>query len=222
MSNIEFDKILKSIFEELHNTYNVYLQQEYMFSFRLHQRRFAADYAELKYGILIEYEGLQVKGSKSRHTTIDGYTRDCSKYNLGTTMGFSWLRYTRNHLDIDQIKQDLISTIETKHKSNGAGRCSNCNDKLFMPVNILDDNICLLCEFKNYTELKNKKKPKKAKIKDGLNNVKPVSPEKPARERRSLDKSLSLSLKERRVRQTIEGQNIVLLDDLFYSSPKDK
>jgi very-short-patch-repair endonuclease len=76
--------------------------QEYRFC---NERRFKADYANLQYRILVEYEGLF--SHKSRHTTIKGFTNDCTKYNLAQIKGFRVLRYTAVNLSqmIDDIKQ---------------------------------------------------------------------------------------------------------------------
>lgn len=156
-----FDTIIKSLAEELKPQYGFVLSEEYAFASRLYSRRFRSDYAELKYGILFEYEGLQSRMNRSRHTTVEGFTRDCTKYNLGTSMGFSWLRYTRNHLDKDQIKKEILRTLEFKALLTTENKCSRCESMLVMPKQILlGGDTCLLCEFKE-KEAKKKTKPPK-------------------------------------------------------------
>lgn len=55
-------------------------------------RKFRFDVAFPEHKIAIEYEGLV--SEKSRHTTIEGYTNDCRKYNLAQIEGWKVLRYT--------------------------------------------------------------------------------------------------------------------------------
>ena len=56
--------------------------------------------------ILIEYEGLV--SSKSRHTTLTGYTNDCDKYNLATSLGYKVYRYTAlNYKNIHELIKRL-------------------------------------------------------------------------------------------------------------------
>lgn len=158
MTSNAFDDILKTIEKELNGEGIPFkLITEYNFASRMFNRRFRSDYAELDYGILLEYEGLQSKKSRSRHTTIDGFTRDCTKYNMCTSMGFSCLRYTRNHLDKDMIKEDIKRTIEVKKLFTDIGeKCPSCTNTILIPKMILLDNMCLTCEHK----IKEKKKPK--------------------------------------------------------------
>jgi len=57
--------------------------------------------------ILIEYEGLV--SSKSRHTTLTGYTNDCDKYNLATSLGYKVYRYTAlNYKNIHELIKGLV------------------------------------------------------------------------------------------------------------------
>lgn len=63
-------------------------------------RRFRFDIAIIPLKLAIEYEGL--KSTKSRHTTITGYTKDTEKYNLAQLEGWTVLRYTaRNYGDFE-------------------------------------------------------------------------------------------------------------------------
>lgn len=70
-------------------------------------RRFRFDYAIPSLRIAIEYEGVFSK--KSRHTTVNGFSEDCVKYNLATCSGWRILRYTaKNYLNLEK---DLIKML---------------------------------------------------------------------------------------------------------------
>ncbi|MCZ8144883.1 hypothetical protein [Flavobacterium sp.] len=74
---------------------------KYHKEFQFSDRKFRFDYAFPEFKLAIEYEGLV--SEKSGHTTLKGYTKDCSKYNLATLMGWKILRYTAlNYRDIAQ------------------------------------------------------------------------------------------------------------------------
>ena len=69
-------------------------------------RKFRADIKISHSNILIEYEGLV--SSKSRHTTLTGYTNDCDKYNLATSLGYQVYRYTAlNYKNIHELIKQL-------------------------------------------------------------------------------------------------------------------
>lgn len=70
-------------------------------------RRFRFDIALPDKMLAIEYEG--VMSSKSRHTTVTGYSKDATKYNLAQLAGWTVLRYTvMNYKDFENdIKQYL-------------------------------------------------------------------------------------------------------------------
>lgn len=68
---------------------NIPFVEEYRFH---HKRLYRFDIALPEFKIAIEYEGLM--SSKSRHTTINGYTEDANKYNLAAIDGWTVLRYT--------------------------------------------------------------------------------------------------------------------------------
>ena len=67
------------------------------------QRKFRFDYAVPELKLAIEYEGLM--SEKSGHTTVDGYSKNCSKYNLATAQGWKVLRYTA--LNYSDLAQDI-------------------------------------------------------------------------------------------------------------------
>src|SRR5688572_21789089 len=56
-------------------------------------RKFRWDFCFLEYRIALEFEG-GIFLRKSGHNTATHYTKDCIKYNLGTTQGWRILRYT--------------------------------------------------------------------------------------------------------------------------------
>lgn len=60
--------------------------------------------------IAVEYEGIMSK--KARHTSVTGYTNDCTKYNLAQIDGWRVLRYTVINYkdfitDLDNILQNV-------------------------------------------------------------------------------------------------------------------
>ena len=85
---------------------NIPFELEYKF---LEKRKFRFDFALLQYKIAIEFEGIM--SSKSRHTSITGYTKDTEKYNLATINDWKVLRYTvlnyKDFLEHIQILAEL-------------------------------------------------------------------------------------------------------------------
>ncbi len=61
-------------------------------------RKFRFDWAIPDLKIAIEYEG--IFSEKSGHTTINGYVKDCIKYNLATLEGWKVLRYTAKNYEM--------------------------------------------------------------------------------------------------------------------------
>lgn len=80
--------------------------EEYRFD---DERKFRFDWAIPNYQIAIEYEG--IFSTKSRHTTVSGYSTDIEKYNLATTKGLKLLRYTA--LNYTNIENDLNRLLKT-------------------------------------------------------------------------------------------------------------
>lgn len=101
------------------NTIELYLKQmvqsgliedykkEYQFT---KKRKFRFDWFIPCLNLAIEYEGIM--SSKSRHTTVSGYTGDLNKYNLALTMGFIVLRY--NALNYQNAYSDVEKIINQK------------------------------------------------------------------------------------------------------------
>lgn len=70
-------------------------------------RQFRFDWAIPSLMLAIEYEGVFSK--KSRHTTVNGFSEDCVKYNLAVCSGWRVLRYTaKNYLNLET---DLIKML---------------------------------------------------------------------------------------------------------------
>lgn len=83
-------------------------QEEFQFD---EVRKFRFDWVipELKTGV--EFEG--IISEKSGHTTIKGYSKDCTKYNLCQCLGWKVLRYTvLNYQDIENDLKLLIEKIK--------------------------------------------------------------------------------------------------------------
>lgn len=88
-------------------------QQELQF---IHNRKFRFDIAIWKpLKVAIEYEGLNFSGDdskKSGHTTLAGFTSNCTKYNLAQIEGWIVLRYTAmNYHDFPTDLHRLINRI---------------------------------------------------------------------------------------------------------------
>ena len=79
----------KSHIEFILTTMKLKFEMEYVFA---KGRKFRADYFVPSLNLVIEYEGLF--STKSRHTTLTGYSNDCRKYNLAASLGFRIFRYT--------------------------------------------------------------------------------------------------------------------------------
>lgn len=63
--------------------------------------------------IAVEYEGIMSK--KARHTSVTGYTNDCTKYNLAQISGYIVLRYTT--INYKDFTSDLKNIINLKSDS---------------------------------------------------------------------------------------------------------
>jgi hypothetical protein len=102
-------KIDKNNFQKILSSLGYKVIPEYKF---IENRKFRADWF-IDLGskkVLVEYEG--IISSKSRHTSLKGYTMDCEKYNLAQINGFILLRYTAINFqdivrDLEKIKDDL-------------------------------------------------------------------------------------------------------------------
>lgn len=83
-------------------------------------RKFRFDWAIPSEKIAIEYEGLFgkmcqfCKMTKSGHLTVQGYDKDCIKYNLAAIEGWRVLRYTAKNYT--NIKSDILNLWQKKLK----------------------------------------------------------------------------------------------------------
>jgi hypothetical protein len=70
-------------------------------------RKWRADIAIHSLNVLVEFEGIMA--TKSRHTSITGFTNDCEKYNAAQLIGWKVLRYTV--LNKSQFFTDIDSLL---------------------------------------------------------------------------------------------------------------
>lgn len=101
---------LSLLLHELCKKYNLQLYEEVM---AIPDRKFRFDWAIPAIKVAIEYEGLF--SEKSRHTTIEGFTKDCEKYNLTQLNGWKVFRYTAvNYQQAYQQIDDIINQLIEK------------------------------------------------------------------------------------------------------------
>lgn len=81
----------------------------YELEYKFHEKRkFRIDVYLPDYKIGIEYEGLV--SEKSGHTTFEGYSKDCTKYNMALLdNGISILRYTA--FNFNEFEEDINKII---------------------------------------------------------------------------------------------------------------
>lgn len=81
----------------------------YELEYKFHEKRkFRIDVYLPDYKIGIEYEGLV--SDVSRHSTLTGYSNDCTKYNLALLdNGIKMLRYTA--FNFNEFEQDINKII---------------------------------------------------------------------------------------------------------------
>lgn len=71
-------------------------------------RKFRFDIALPALKVAIEYEGLGYK--KTGHTTSEGFTKNCEKYNMAVSMGWRLYRYTfKNYKDFENDLKTIIT-----------------------------------------------------------------------------------------------------------------
>lgn len=82
----------------------------YVEEYKFHPtRKWRFDIAIPEHKLAIEYEG--IFGGKSRHTTVKGFSTDCSKYNAGSALGWTVLRYTAKNFT------NVVSDVEKFFKN---------------------------------------------------------------------------------------------------------
>ncbi len=96
-------KLNKTIFKPVIESLGYKVEEEFKFC---PTRKFKADWKVTKGDkfCLVEYEG--INSTKSRHTSLVGFSKDCQKYNLANVMGYKILRYTVLNFN------DVISDLE--------------------------------------------------------------------------------------------------------------
>ncbi|QDP86056.1 hypothetical protein FNJ88_11050 [Chryseobacterium sp. SNU WT5] len=95
------------------------------------KRKFRFDWAIPELMLGIEFEG--IISEKSRHTTIQGFSTDCEKYNLCQIAGWKVLRYTvLNYTDFEKDLNGIICIFEKQNRtmrqhdtvSNNQNKCN--------------------------------------------------------------------------------------------------
>lgn len=80
--------------------------------YRFHDtRKWKFDFAHPKAKVAVEIEG--GTWGKSRHTTHDGYSRDCEKYNAAQRAGWLVIRLTSTMIVVDQLER-IINDIKIR------------------------------------------------------------------------------------------------------------
>ena len=101
----------------LHNLKAVKLPKpvtEYAF---VEDRGFRFDLAYPEEKVAIEVEGgTGHGGGKSRHTTPDGFRRDCEKYNLAGTMGWNVQRFPPSMLRDGTAVELIARALKTRSR----------------------------------------------------------------------------------------------------------
>lgn len=94
MSQSELERVFETRWKQLGGPE---LKREYRFH---PTRRWRFDFAEPSRKIAVEVEGGTFK-DKSRHTTGEGYAKDCIKYNQATLLSWKVFRLTSDMLAND-------------------------------------------------------------------------------------------------------------------------
>ena len=84
---------------------------KYESEYRFHPtRKWRFDWAIPEKRIGVEFEGIM--SDKSRHTTVNGYTKDSEKYNAASKLGWVVLRYTV--ISYKKMTKDLIELFDSE------------------------------------------------------------------------------------------------------------
>lgn len=76
-------------------------------------RKFRFDAAWIEQKVAFEKEGIGGKG-KSRHTTFEGYERDCEKYSLAAILGWCVVRATARQIDSGAAAEWVRRALEQR------------------------------------------------------------------------------------------------------------
>ena len=80
--------------------------------YRFHPvRRWRFDFAWPDLMLAVECEGLTAPGTKSRHTTNQGFTKDCGKYNAAAMAGWKVLRFTSQMIKSGEALQQIEEAL---------------------------------------------------------------------------------------------------------------
>lgn len=125
---------------------------EYQFDKHFSKKKFRADFAILKYAILIEFEGLTNNRRISRHQTVKGYSVDCDKYNIATNLGFWVLRYTQLNCSLDKVESDVRTLVKRiEFDIDSENNCCNCKEILYtskkLYIKTKNGFQCLVCQW---------------------------------------------------------------------------
>jgi hypothetical protein len=105
----------KKIHEQLEFIKRILRQNEVEFieEHRFCERLWRFDIACKELMIAIEYEGLSF--DKTGHTTSEGFTKNCEKYNMATVLGWRLLRYTfLNYKDFEKDLKAIMYKNDSK------------------------------------------------------------------------------------------------------------
>jgi very-short-patch-repair endonuclease len=95
--------------KELLETILYSINPDFEKEFRFHKtRKWRFDWCYPEQKIAIEFEG--IFSTKSRHTTVKGYSRDAEKYNQATLHGWSVYRFTAIMVDT-AATYDLLKEV---------------------------------------------------------------------------------------------------------------
>jgi hypothetical protein len=67
------------------------------------------------FGLIIEYQGLNYRGTNSAHQTAKGLIRDNSKHNLAVSLG-NIVLYCNNETDIKLFREQILNIINSQKR----------------------------------------------------------------------------------------------------------
>ena len=88
-------------------------QPDFMREYEFHPtRKWRFDFAWPDHMLAVECEGLQPPNLKSRHTTNEGFMKDCEKYNAAVLLGWRVLRYTMPMIRSGEALQQIEAALK--------------------------------------------------------------------------------------------------------------
>jgi len=88
-------------------------EREYLFH---PTRKWRFDFAWPDRLLAVECEGLTAPNTKSRHTTNEGFSEDCVKYNAAALLGWTVLRYTLPMIQSGEALQQIEEALQQEGK----------------------------------------------------------------------------------------------------------